>query len=76
MYLIVGGNTDTVVLDRKVGTGPVQVLAVEVGARLVGAGHCASAWRLEIKRGDEALVRDHVTALWVDDAGKPARGNW
>lgn len=34
VFLIVGGNTDTVVLDRKVGTGPVQVLAVEVGARM------------------------------------------
>ncbi len=32
--LIVRGNADTVILDRKIGTGPVQVLAVEVGARL------------------------------------------
>ncbi|MCI0477381.1 MAG: thioesterase [Anaerolineales bacterium] len=49
---------------------------VEIVARLIGAGRCASAWELEIKRGDESLVRDHVTALWVDDAGKPMRGNW
>ena len=32
--LIVRGNTDTVILDRKMGTGPVQVLAVAVGARM------------------------------------------
>ena len=44
---------------------------VEIIARLVGAGHCASAWNLEIKRGEELFVRDHITALWMDGAGKP-----
>ncbi len=49
---------------------------VEIIARLIGVGHCASAWQLEVKRGDESLVRDHITALWMDEAGKPIRGNW
>jgi acyl-CoA thioesterase FadM len=39
---------------------------VDIDVRLVGAGHCASAWELQIRRGDELLVRDHITALWVD----------
>ncbi|MBM3128990.1 MAG: hypothetical protein FJ009_10275 [Chloroflexi bacterium] len=49
---------------------------VEIVARVIGVGRCASAWELQVKRGDESLVRDHITALWVDDAGKPVRGNW
>ncbi|MEW5717212.1 MAG: thioesterase family protein [Chloroflexota bacterium] len=49
---------------------------VEIVTRLIGAGHCASAWELEIRRAEELLVRDRITALWVDDAGKPVRGNW
>ena len=39
---------------------------VDINVRLVGAGHCASAWELQIRRGDELLVRDHITALWAD----------
>jgi len=46
---------------------------VEIIAQMMGMGQCASAWSVEIKRGDESLVRDHVTALWVDDVGRPAR---
>ena len=49
---------------------------VEIVTRLIGAGHCASAWQLEIKRGDESLGRDHITALWQDAVGKPIQGNW
>jgi acyl-CoA thioesterase FadM len=49
---------------------------VEIVTRLVGAGQCVSAWQLEIRRAEELLVRDHITALWVDSAGKPSRGNW
>jgi len=48
---------------------------VEISVRLIGAGHCASAWKLEVRRGEELLVRDGVTALWVNGAGKPVRGN-
>ncbi len=47
---------------------------VNITVRLVGAGHCASAWELHIQRGDELLVRDHVTALWTNAAGKLIRG--
>jgi acyl-CoA thioesterase FadM len=36
---------------------------IEIVVRLIGVGHCASAWSLEIKRGDELLVRDRITAL-------------
>lgn len=44
IFLIVGGHRDTVILDRKVGTGPVQVLSVEVGARLpMGIGSAGIA---------------------------------
>jgi acyl-CoA thioester hydrolase len=46
---------------------------VEIVLQCVGAGHCASAWEAHIHRGDELLVRDHITALWVDEAGKPIR---
>jgi len=46
---------------------------VEIVVRLVGVGKTASAWNLEIKRGDELLVRDHMTALWVNEKGKPVR---
>ncbi len=46
---------------------------IEITVRLVGVGHCASAWRLEIKRDDESLVRDHITAMWLDDIGRPVR---
>jgi acyl-CoA thioesterase FadM len=44
---------------------------VEIAARLVGAGRCASAWSLEITRAGEILVRDHITAFWRDENGKP-----
>jgi DNA-binding IclR family transcriptional regulator len=44
IFLIVAGQRDTVILDRKVGTGPVQVLSVEVGARLpMGIGSAGIA---------------------------------
>lgn len=46
---------------------------VIIDVRLIGAGKTASAWNLEIKRGDELLVRDRITALWVNDAGEPFR---
>lgn len=46
---------------------------VEIVVRLVGVGKTASAWKLKIKRGDELLVRDHITALWVDQTGKPLK---
>jgi acyl-CoA thioester hydrolase len=46
---------------------------VVISVYLEGAGQSASAWRLEIKRGEELLVRDRVTALWIDGNGQPAR---
>jgi acyl-CoA thioesterase FadM len=46
---------------------------VEIVARLVGAGRCASAWALEVTRAGELLVRDHITAFWRDANGRPAR---
>lgn len=46
---------------------------VIISVRLVGVGKTASAWNLEIKRGDELLVRDHITAMWVDQTGKPVK---
>lgn len=46
---------------------------VEIIVRLVGVGHCASAWEAQIYRNKELLVCDHITALWVDEAGKPVR---
>ncbi len=46
---------------------------VEIVVRLIGAGKTASAWNLEIIRGDELLVRDHITALWINQAGKPVK---
>lgn len=48
---------------------------VEITVRLVGAGRCASTWELTVRRDEELLVRDHLTALWVNDRGKPIRGN-
>lgn len=44
---------------------------VTISARLLGAGHTASAWLLEVTRGEEILVRDHLTAFWRDANGKP-----
>lgn len=46
---------------------------VTVGARLIGAGQSASTWLLQVKRGEEILVRDHVTAFWRNEHGKPIR---
>lgn len=46
---------------------------VAINARLIGAGKTASAWHLEIKRGDETLVQDRITAFWVNQAGKPVK---
>ena len=46
---------------------------VEIVVRLVGVGQTASAWNLEIARDGEPLVKDHITALWLNDAGKPVR---
>lgn len=46
---------------------------VMIKVRLVGVGKTASAWDLEIQRGDESLVRDRITALWVNGKGKPMK---
>lgn len=48
---------------------------VIINVRLVGVGtrSAVSVWKLEIKRGGELLVRDHITALWVDRNGKPVK---
>ncbi len=46
---------------------------VEIVTRLVGAGHCATAWVQEITRAGELVVRNHMTALWLDPAGRPVR---
>lgn len=46
---------------------------VTISVRLVGVGKTASAWKLEIKRDDELLVRDHITALWMNQTGKPVK---
>lgn len=48
---------------------------VDIVVRLVGVGQTASAWNLEIARNGESLVKDHITALWVNNAGKPVRWN-
>lgn len=48
---------------------------VTIIVRLVGAGQSASAWNLEIVRGQESLVQDHIIALWVNDSGNPVRWN-
>jgi acyl-CoA thioester hydrolase len=47
---------------------------VDISVRLVGVGQTASAWKLEIARNGESLVKDRITALWVNNAGKPVRG--
>ncbi|MBI5300611.1 MAG: hypothetical protein HY868_00625 [Chloroflexi bacterium] len=47
---------------------------IAITARLTGAGNCASAWSLQVTRGDQVLVRDHVTAFWRDENGKS--GKW
>jgi acyl-CoA thioesterase FadM len=49
---------------------------IETVTQLVGAGKCASAWQLQVRRGEELLVRDHIAAFWINDAGKPVRGYW
>jgi len=46
---------------------------VSISAQLVGAGQSASAWSLQVTRGAEILVRDHITAFWRDANGKPMR---
>lgn len=46
---------------------------LEIDVQMVGAGQCASAWFVEVKRGNESLARDQITALWLDEYGKPAR---
>lgn len=47
--------------------------AVEVATRLLGHGHSASSWRQEVARAGTMLVRDRVTAVWVDGDGRPVR---
>ncbi|MBI5034578.1 MAG: hypothetical protein HZB51_28985 [Chloroflexi bacterium] len=49
---------------------------VDIVVRLIGVGQTASAWKLEIMRNGDSLVKDHITALWVNNAGKPVRGIW
>ena len=44
-----------------------------IGVHLTGAGECAGAWSLEIKRGEELLVRDRITTQWIDASGLPVR---
>ncbi len=44
---------------------------VEIVTRLVGAGHVATAWAQEITRAGEVVLRNHITALWLDSAGRP-----
>ncbi len=44
---------------------------LDIVARLAGEGRCVSAWSVEIRRRDELLARDRITALWVDSAGRP-----
>ncbi len=46
---------------------------VAITAQLVGAGHSASAWSLQILRGEDILVRDYITAFWRDASGKIVR---
>lgn len=59
IFLIVAGHRDTVILDRKVGTGPVQVLSVEVGARLpmgIGSGGIALLSGMAPEQAEEVMV--------------------
>lgn len=61
-FLIVAGHRDTVILNRKVGTGPVQVLAVEVGARLpmgVGSAGIALLSGMATEQA-EAIIADNA----------------
>lgn len=62
IFLIVAGHRDTVILDRKVGTGPVQVLAVEVGARLpMGVGSAGIALLAGMAPAQaEAIIADNA----------------
>jgi acyl-CoA thioesterase FadM len=46
---------------------------VNINVKLVGVGKTASTWDLKIKRGNELIVQDRITALWVNQAGKPVR---
>ena len=70
VFLIVGGSNDTVVLDRKVGTGPVQVLAVEVGARLpMGLGSAGIALLARMSE-DEAEAIMVANALRYEAKGQ------
>lgn len=46
---------------------------VIISVRLAGMGQCASAWNLEITRAGETLVRDHITAFWLDADRRPVR---
>jgi len=57
--LIVRGNADMVTLDRKIGTGPVQILAVEVGARVpmgLASGGVAFLARLPDAEAEEIML--------------------
>lgn len=47
--------------------------AVEIVAEQIGAGQCTIVLSVRVKRDNELLVRDQVTALWVDGNGKPIR---
>lgn len=47
--------------------------AVEIVTRLTGAGKCATTWESLVTRAGELLVRDRMTALWLDGNGHPAR---
>lgn len=49
---------------------------VEVVTRLTGAGRCASIWESLVARAGEVLVRDRMTALWIDRKGRPARNTF
>ncbi len=44
---------------------------VDIATRLVGVGHYATAWAQEITRAGELVVRNRITALWLDPAGRP-----
>ncbi len=46
---------------------------VEIVTRLTGAGQCATTWESIILRGEQVLVRDRMTALWVNEEGNLVR---
>ncbi len=44
---------------------------VEIHTKLSGVGRRTTLWTQEIRRAGELLVRNQLTALWLDDQDQP-----